>query len=184
MDLGFEIQKTNFGIRCLILKIPCVPIFRQSLKIWSKIGLWFEIQKTNAEIRISILEIPCVLIFRQKTLTFLARFCPKVNLELEIQKTSIGITISILEIPCVKQNKQLWLFEPKFAQKWIVGVWIWKHTYVVSQFSVKMDSFEFFGLKLRKLPNYVWYFGSNIVEGVAESWVETEMSWVEVNGAG
>ena len=24
------------------------------------------------------------------------------------------------------------------------------------------------------------YFGSNIVEGVAESWVETEMSWVEV----
>ena len=121
---------------------------------------------------------------KQTTLTFLARFCPKVNLELEIQKTNIGITISILEIPCVKQNKQLWLFEPKFAQKWIVGVWIWKHKYVVSQFSVKMDSFEFFGLKLRKLPNYVWYFGSNIVEGVAESWVETEMSWVEVNGAG
>ena len=28
------------------------------------------------------------------------------------------------------------------------------------------------------------YFGSNIVEGVAESWVETEMSLVEVNGAG
>ena len=28
------------------------------------------------------------------------------------------------------------------------------------------------------------YFGSNIVEGVAESWVETEMSWVEVDGAG
>ena len=28
------------------------------------------------------------------------------------------------------------------------------------------------------------YFGSNIVEGVAESWVETVMSWVEVDGAG
>ena len=28
------------------------------------------------------------------------------------------------------------------------------------------------------------YFGLNIVEGVAESWVETEMSWVEVDGAG
>ena len=28
------------------------------------------------------------------------------------------------------------------------------------------------------------YFGSNIAEGVAESWVETEMCWVEVNGAG
>ena len=28
------------------------------------------------------------------------------------------------------------------------------------------------------------YFGSNIVEGLAESWVEAEMSWVEVDGAG
>ena len=26
--------------------------------------------------------------------------------------------------------------------------------------------------------------GSNIVEGVAESWVEAEISWVEVSGAG
>ena len=52
------------------------------------------------------------------------------------------------------------------------------------QFSDKTDNFEFFGLNLGKLPNYVQYFGSNIVEGVAESWVETEMSLVEVNGAG
>ena len=28
------------------------------------------------------------------------------------------------------------------------------------------------------------YFGSNNVEGVAESWVEAKMSWVEVDGAG
>ena len=28
------------------------------------------------------------------------------------------------------------------------------------------------------------YFGSNIVEGVAQSWVEAEMSWVEVSVAG
>ena len=34
-----------------------------------------------------------------------------------------------------------------------------------------------------KLPNYVQYFGSYNIEGVAESWVEAEMSWVEV-GAG
>ena len=46
-----------------------------------------------------------------------------------------------------------------------------------------MDSFEFFGLNLGKLPNYVPYFGSNSVEGVAESWVETEMSWLEVDRA-
>ena len=35
-----------------------------------------------------------------------------------------------------------------------------------------------------KWPNNVQYFGSNIAEGVAESWVEVEMSWVEVDGAG
>ena len=42
-----------------------------------------------------------------------------------------------------------------------------------------------------KLLNYMQYFGSNIVEGVAESlveaemsWVEVEMSWVEVDGGG
>ena len=35
-----------------------------------------------------------------------------------------------------------------------------------------------------KFPNILQYFGSNIVEGVAESWVEAEMSWVEVDGAG
>ena len=56
--------------------------------------------------------------------------------------------------------------------------------YHVCQFSVKMDKFQFFNLNLGKLPNYVQYFGSNIVEGVAESWLEAEMSWVKVVGAG
>ena len=55
--------------------------------------------------------------------------------------------------------------------------------YHVCQFSVKMDNFWFFGLNLGKLPNYVQYFRLNVVEGVAEKWVETEMSWVEVDGA-
>ena len=40
-----------------------------------------------------------------------------------------------------------------------------------------------FGLNLGKLPNYVQYFDSNIVEGVTESWVEAKMSWMEVDGA-
>ena len=48
--------------------------------------------------------------------------------------------------------------------------------YYVSQFSVKMDNFEFFGLNLGKLLNYMRYFGSNIVEGAAQSWVEAETS--------
>ena len=40
-----------------------------------------------------------------------------------------------------------------------------------------MDNFELFGLNLGKLPNYVQYFGSNIVEDVAESWVEVDGPW-------
>ena len=44
-----------------------------------------------------------------------------------------------------------------------------------------MDNFEFLSLKFL---NYVRYFGSNNVKGVAESWVEVKMSWVEVDGAG
>ena len=57
-------------------------------------------------------------------MTFLAQICPKRKLGFEIQKTNVGIRISILEIPCVpifRQNGQLWIFEPKFAQKWILG---------------------------------------------------------------
>ena len=37
-------------------------------------------------------------------------------------------------------------------------------------------------LNLWKLPNYLRYFGNT--EDVADSWVEAEMSWVEVDGAG
>ena len=113
MDLGFEIQKTNFGIKICILEIQCVPIFMQNEQIWlfwpkfaqnfaQKIGFWFEIQQTNVEIRISILKIPCVPISRQNEQLYL--FCqnlPKGNLELEIHKTSVAIRISILEIPIV-----------------------------------------------------------------------------------
>ena len=46
--------------------------------------------------------------------------------------------------------------------------------YHVCQFSVKMDDIWFFNLDLGKLPNYVQYFGSSIVEGVAESWVDVD----------
>ena len=56
--------------------------------------------------------------------------------------------------------------------------------YHVGQLSVKMDNFKFFGLNLGKLPNYMRYFGSNIVEGVTESLVEVDMSCVEVDEAG
>ena len=47
-----------------------------------------------------------------------------------------------------------------------------------------MGNFEFFGPTFGKLPDYVRYFGSNNVEGVADSWVEVQMSWMKVDGAG
>ena len=55
--------------------------------------------------------------------------------------------------------------------------------YQVCQFSGKTYNFEFLGLNSGRLPNYVRYFGSYNVEGVAESWMEAEMSWVDVGGA-
>ena len=55
--------------------------------------------------------------------------------------------------------------------------------YHVFLFPIKIDNIDFFGLNLGKLPNYVRYFVSSDVEGVAECWKEAEMSWVEVGGA-
>ena len=47
-----------------------------------------------------------------------------------------------------------------------------------------MDKFNFFGLNLEELPNCVPYFGFNNVEGFPDRWVEAEMNWVKVGGAG
>ena len=94
MDSGFEIQKTNLGIRIRILKITSMPIFRQNGQIWlfgsdlPKKKLELEIHRTNVDIQIY----------------------PKRKLGFEIQKTNVAIRISILEIPCVpifRQNGQL-----------------------------------------------------------------------------
>ena len=49
----------------------------------------------------------------------------------------------------------------------------------------KIPCVSIFDLNLGKLPNYVQYFGSNIVEDVAESWVEVSGAgwrWMEVGG--
>ena len=84
-------------------------------------------------------------------------------------------------------------FFGQIGQKWILGSEFQKSRfgsesspprYDVRQFSVKTDNFEFFGRNLGKLSNYVLYIDSHNVEAVAESWVEAEMSWVEVDGAG
>ena len=74
-------------------------------------------------------------------------------------------------------------FWAQICPKMNFGVWMSLDSesapprYHVSQFSVKMDNFEFFGLNLEKLSNYVRYFGWNIVEGVAESWLKAGMTF-------
>ena len=52
------------------------------------------------------------------------------------------------------------------------------------QFLRKTGNFKFFGLNLGKLPNYVLYFDSYNIEGVAESYVKAKMSWMEVDEPG
>ena len=92
------------------------------------------------------------------------------DLGLETEKAHVGTRINNLEIICVpifKQNKQLWLFWSKFAQKWIL---VWKFRklmleeklpssrFHVCQFSGKRDFFnpnlpknEFWGQKFKIL---------------------------------
>ena len=43
---------------------------------------------------------------------------------------------------------------------------------------------EAFWRKFREIAHLHAYFCSNTVEGVSESWVEAEMSWVEVGVCG
>ena len=112
----------------------------------------------------------------------------------KFQKSKSVFGFRILEILIRYTNFQTKLttlnFRAQIWSKWILGSVFSLYLestppiYHVCQFSVEMDDFQFFGLNLGKLPNYVQYFSSNIVEGVAESWVEAEMSWVEVDGAG
>ena len=142
--------------------------------------------------------MPCVPIFRknEQLWLFWPKFAQKSILGSKFQKPKSGFEISILEklgALIVRQNGQLWIFGLNLPKN---GFWGRNFKYLSldsestppiyheCQFSVKMDNFWVFDLNLGKLPNYVQYFGSNIVEGVAESWVEVEMNWMEVDGAG
>ena len=110
--------------------------------------------------------------------------------------TNVGIRISVVEIPCVpifRQNGLLRIFGRKSAQKWILGSEFEKSRFgfgisssnipcvlIFSQNGQLLIFWSKFG-EIAQLPAI---FCSNIVQVVAESWVETEMSWVEVGGAG
>ena len=132
------------------------------------------------------------------TLTFLAQICPRTNLELKIQKTNVGIGISILETPCVpifRKNRQLWLFEPKFAQKWIFGLEFEKSKsgFEISTCNIPSEpifsqngQLQIFRPKFGEIPQlrvifwfeYCWRYCRELVGGWNEL-VEGGWSWVE-----
>ena len=87
-------------------------------QICPKIHLGLEIQKTNVGIRISILEISYLPILKQIWLSR-SKFAQKWILELEFQNSKCNFRISTSKRPCVpifSQNKQLWIFWPKFGE--------------------------------------------------------------------
>ena len=96
-----------------------------------------------------------------------------------------------------KQNRQLLPFQSKFAQKGTFRSEFNKPSKFSSQdsessppryyeykLSNKTDNFQFFGVNLGKLPDYMQYFGSYNIVGVTEHLVEAEMTCVEVDGCG
>ena len=90
-----------------------------SAQICPKKDLGFETEKSNVGIRVNIVEI---LNFRSNwtTLSFSVQICPKMDLGFEIEKTNAGTRIRNLEVTCGTifwQNRQIWLFWPKFGKK-------------------------------------------------------------------
>ena len=133
--LGFEIQKTNVGIRISILEIRCGPISRQNGQLsifgpnfYPKMDFGVEISKILVLIRNQHPWDAVCTNFQRKwaTLNICTQICSKMDFEVEISKIrNSGSEISILDVLCVpifRQNGQHWIFGSKFAQKWILGL--------------------------------------------------------------
>ena len=105
-------------------------------------------------------------------MNFRPKFAQKINFGLEIQKTNGRIKISILEIPSVLNFWPNGCF--RFSAQVCPKTDFYRDLesapprYHKCQFSVKTNNVEFFGLNLGKMPNFMRYFGSDNVEGVAE----------------
>ena len=128
----------------------------------------------------------------------------------EFQKSKSGFGFRILEIlgaPIFRQNEQLWIFGPKFTQKWILGCEFQKSKSafrintsnipcvpIFSQNGKLLIFWSKFG-EIVQLRGTFWFKycwgccreldgGWNELDGSVWSWVGVEMSWVEVDGAG
>ena len=130
-----------------------------------KIDLGSEFQKSKSGLGISILEMLRVPIFRQKRKLWIfgPKFAQKSILWFEFQKSKSGFGISSSNIPCVpifSQNGQFLIFRPKFGEIAQLGAIFW---------------FKYCWGCCRELGG-----GWNELSGGGWSWVEVEMSWVEV----
>ena len=167
--LGFEIQKTNVGIRISMLEIPCVPILKENGHLWlfgSKFAqewiLGSKFQKSKSRFGMSSLEILCIPIFKEngQLWIFGPKFAQKWILGLEFQKSKSGLGINTSNVPYVpifSQNGQLLIFRPKFRGNCPITCKFW---------------FKYCWGCCRELGWGGW------------SWVEVKMSWVEVDGTG
>ena len=106
---------------------------------------------------------------------FRPKFAKKWILRSEFRKSNSGLRYHVCQFSGKTDNFNF--FGPNLPKN---GLWGWnfenlcpdlklaRPRYDVCQFSSKTDNFEFFGLNLGKLPNYVRYFGSYNVEGIAK----------------
>ena len=147
MDLGFEIQKTNLGIRIRILKIRSASISRQNGQIWlfwPKFGQkWIFSSKLrkHVEIRVSILKIPCMPTFRQNGQLW--TFGPKFR-----QKWILGQNFKNLNLD--SESASL--------------------IYFAYQFSDKTDNFEFLGPNLPQNGFCGQNFKNQSLDSESASW--------------
>ena len=96
---------------------------------------------------------------------FLGQICPKRKLGYEIQKINVGIRSSILEIlraPIFRQNGQLLVFGPKFAQNWIFGSKFQK-----SKSGFGISILEMLGAPIVSHNGQLWIFGPKF----AQRWI-------------
>ena len=103
------------------------------------------------------------------TSNFSAQICPKKDLGLETEKNwnekNVVIRINIVETLCVpifSQTGQLWLFWPKFAQKWILGLKFQK-----SKSGFRISILEILCAAIFRQNGQLWIFGPKF----AQKWV-------------
>ena len=128
-----------------------------------------KLHKSKPGFGINIPKILCVPIFRQngELWIFGPKFAQKWILGLEFQNSKSGFGIKTCNTPCVpilSQNRQLLIFQPKFGEIAQLHAIIW---------------FKYCWWCCRELGGDL-----NELGGGGWSWVEAEMSWVEVDSAG